>query len=65
MRAAIVGASGFVGQELVRTLADHPEFELVQVQAHQRAGARLGELVPGLGGELAELELGPVYAGAN
>jgi len=64
MRAAIVGASGFVGQELVRTLADHPEFELVQVQAHQRAGARLGELVPGLGGELAELELGPVDAGA-
>lgn len=64
MDVVVVGASGFVGQELVRVLARHPVFEPVAFQAHQRAGRRLGELVPGLSVDLAERPIEPIDPGA-
>jgi N-acetyl-gamma-glutamyl-phosphate reductase len=35
---AVAGASGYAGGELLRILADHPEFEIRTVTAHQNAG---------------------------
>ncbi len=60
MEVAVVGASGFVGQELVRVLAGHPQCELVAAQANQRAGTLLEALIPGLDPRLARRELEPI-----
>lgn len=48
-RAAVVGASGYAGAELLRLLAGHPEIEVVHVTGESSAGTRLAELYPGLG----------------
>ncbi|PJJ61311.1 N-acetyl-gamma-glutamyl-phosphate reductase [Compostimonas suwonensis] len=45
---AVVGASGYAGGELLRVLADHPEFEVRTVTANQSAGLPLGEVAPHL-----------------
>ena len=43
---SILGATGAVGQKLVRLLADHPWFEVASVCASERsAGRRFGEVV--------------------
>ena len=47
-RAAVVGASGYTGAELLRILAGHPEMEVVHATAAANAGARVGELYPSL-----------------
>ncbi len=50
--AAVLGASGYAGGELVRLLDGHPEFDLVYLGAHSRAGATLASVHPHLpGGE--------------
>ncbi|HSG80046.1 MAG TPA: N-acetyl-gamma-glutamyl-phosphate reductase [Acidimicrobiia bacterium] len=50
--AAVLGASGYAGGELVRLLDDHPGIELVYLGAHSQAGRRLAEVHPHLtGGE--------------
>jgi aspartate-semialdehyde dehydrogenase len=42
----VLGATGTVGERLVRLLQDHPWFRLAEVGASERsAGSRLGELV--------------------
>ncbi|MGH3341616.1 MAG: N-acetyl-gamma-glutamyl-phosphate reductase [Carbonactinosporaceae bacterium] len=43
MRAAVAGASGYVGGELVRLLHAHPEFEVGALTAGDSAGSRLGD----------------------
>ncbi len=48
--AAVVGASGYAGGELVRLLDAHPVFELTWLGAHSRAGETLREVHPHLGG---------------
>ncbi len=48
MKAAVVGASGFLGGELVRLLAAHPFFELAMVCSGSTAGRLLSEVRPGL-----------------
>lgn len=58
---AVAGASGYAGGELLRLLANHPEFEVRVVTAHQNAGQRLGAVHPHLV-SLAELELQPTEA---
>src|SRR3954464_12563909 len=45
---AIFGASGFVGPELLRLCAAHPELEPVRLFAESRAGEPLGEVYPHL-----------------
>jgi aspartate-semialdehyde dehydrogenase len=43
-RAGILGATGLVGQRIVKLLADHPWFELTEVAASERSsGKRYGE----------------------
>lgn len=45
---AVAGASGYAGGELLRMLADHPEFEIRTVTAHSNAGVPLIETQPHL-----------------
>ncbi len=46
--AAVAGASGYAGGEVLRLLAGHPEIDPVTVTAHSNAGASLGEVQPHL-----------------
>lgn len=51
-RVGVLGASGLVGQRLVRLLADHPWFELAAVGgSDRRAGTPLGEAIRPLAGD--------------
>jgi N-acetyl-gamma-glutamyl-phosphate reductase len=42
--ASVIGASGYVGAELLRLINEHPLIELRSVFAHSQAGLRLGEV---------------------
>ena len=46
--ASVVGASGFAGGELLRLLADHPEFDLVQATSRSKANRTVGYAHPNL-----------------
>ena len=46
--AAVAGASGYVGGEVLRTLLGHPDVTIGAVTASSNAGNRLGELQPHL-----------------
>jgi N-acetyl-gamma-glutamyl-phosphate reductase len=48
MRAAVAGASGYAGGELLRLLSAHPEFEIGAVTAGASAGDELGAHQPHL-----------------
>ena len=48
MRAAVAGASGYAGGELLRLLATHPELEIGPICAASHAGARIGDVHPHL-----------------
>jgi len=48
--AAVLGASGYAGGELIRFLDGHPGFEVGFLGAHSRAGERLGAVHPHLSG---------------
>lgn len=48
MRAAIAGASGYAGGELLRLLLSHPELEIGALTAASSAGTRLGAHQPHL-----------------
>jgi N-acetyl-gamma-glutamyl-phosphate reductase len=56
VRTAVVGASGYSGQELLRYLARHPAFRLTIVTSRQQAGEPLARSVFGLPAELGELK---------
>ena len=43
---AIIGASGYSGEELVRLLLSHPHVELTAVTSRQYAGQGLGQIFP-------------------
>jgi len=45
-KVAIVGASGYSGEELVRLLLSHPLVELTAITSRQYAGKSLGEIFP-------------------
>ncbi len=47
-KVALIGASGYVGEELVRLLLRHPHAELVAVTSRQFAGKRLADVFPRL-----------------
>jgi N-acetyl-gamma-glutamyl-phosphate reductase len=57
VRTAVIGASGYSGQELLRYLARHPVFQLVLVAAKSTAGQQLSQIVHGLPKELAGLTI--------
>ncbi len=46
--AAVLGASGYLGGELLRVLSDHPSLEVVSAVSQRRAGERLGDVAPNL-----------------
>ncbi|CAL9390556.1 N-acetyl-gamma-glutamyl-phosphate reductase [Streptomyces sp. enrichment culture] len=48
VRAAVAGASGYAGGELLRLLLAHPEVEIGALTANSNAGQRLGALQPHL-----------------
>ncbi|MCI0541329.1 MAG: N-acetyl-gamma-glutamyl-phosphate reductase, partial [Verrucomicrobiales bacterium] len=45
-KVAIVGASGYSGEELVRLLLNHPHVELTGVTSRQYAGQTIGQVFP-------------------
>lgn len=50
VKAAIVGASGYSGEELVARLARHPQVEIVAVTSRQSAGQTVAEVFPRMAG---------------
>ena len=48
-RVAIIGASGYSGEELVRLLLHHPEVEITAVTSRQSAGQSLAQVFPKFG----------------
>ncbi|NNK91482.1 MAG: N-acetyl-gamma-glutamyl-phosphate reductase [Acidimicrobiia bacterium] len=56
IRAAVFGASGYAGGELVRLIDAHPSMEVSHLAAHSAAGRPLGELHPHLGGSHRQLQ---------
>ncbi|HVA99872.1 MAG TPA: N-acetyl-gamma-glutamyl-phosphate reductase [Acidimicrobiales bacterium] len=58
MRAGIVGATGYLGAELLRLLAGHPNLEVAAVQADSSAGKLLWTLYPGLRAPYGDLVVG-------
>lgn len=50
LRVAVVGASGYVGGELVRLLAGHPDVRIVAATANEAAGRPIADVHPNLRG---------------
>lgn len=50
IKAAVVGASGYIGGELVRLLAMHPEVEITAITSRQYAGKKVHKVHPNLRG---------------
>ena len=66
MRAAVAGASGYAGGELLRLLVAHPELEVGAVTAASNAGAALGAVhhhLPTLADRVLEPTTPQVLAG--
>jgi N-acetyl-gamma-glutamyl-phosphate reductase len=61
IRAAVLGATGYVGGELLRLLAAHPDVRVTHATSERRAGQRVGEVFPALGaaGDLTLEALNP------
>lgn len=57
--AAVLGASGYAGAEVVRLLSDHPDLSVLVVTAETHAGRKLGGLYPHLSAA-ADLLLEPL-----
>jgi N-acetyl-gamma-glutamyl-phosphate reductase len=63
-RAAVLGASGYTGAELLRLLAGHPDLEVVHVTADANAGAPVRDLYPSLAAAYPDLVYEPVEPAA-
>jgi len=59
-KAAVIGATGFTGVELISILSSHPAFELAVATARCDAGARLSGIYPALLGTDADALLTPL-----
>lgn len=55
MKTVVVGASGYLGGELLRLLARHPVFEVAAAQGERSAGESVASVHPGLAGEYPDL----------
>ena len=51
LRAAIIGASGYTGQELIRLLLRHPGVEISALTSRKFNGVRVSEVFPAFAGE--------------
>ena len=63
LRAAVVGASGYTGAELLRLLAAHPHIELALATGDSQAGSSVEALYPSLGAAYPGLVLEPFEPG--
>ena len=52
IRAAVVGATGYTGAELLRILHGHRRFEIAYVAGHSKAGLPIAEVLPSFTGIL-------------
>ncbi|HLX64360.1 MAG TPA: N-acetyl-gamma-glutamyl-phosphate reductase [Planctomycetota bacterium] len=52
IRVSIVGATGLVGECLIRALVGHPQCKLSMLVSDHAAGKKIGDLLPPLRGEL-------------
>src|SRR5436305_11071097 len=55
IRASIVGATGLVGECLIRALLGHPQVKIGLLVSDHAAGKNIGDLLPPLRGELDQL----------
>jgi len=55
VKVGIIGASGFTGAELLRLVAQHPEFDLAVATGDSQAGTRAADLYPGLAAAYPDL----------
>ena len=60
LRVGIVGARGYVGGELIRRLAAHPQFELAYVTSRELVGQPLSAHIVGYAGDVHYTS--PAYA---
>ena len=62
MRIGVIGASGFVGGEMLRLLVSHPKVEISMVTSRQYVGEYVSRIQPSLKGftdiTFSELDLG-------
>lgn len=56
MNAAIIGASGYSGEELVRLLSRHPNVQLAAVTSRSLAGQKVADVMPALRHAVGDLE---------
>ena len=63
-QAAVVGAAGYAGAELLRLLAGHPDLEVTRAVAASHAGSPVAELYPALGPAYGGLMLDAWDSGA-
>lgn len=64
IRTAILGASGYVGGELLRLLAAHPQLAPSRLFGDSKAGQRLGAVHPHLAGAFPDLVIERFESGA-
>jgi N-acetyl-gamma-glutamyl-phosphate reductase len=64
LQAGVVGASGYIGAELLRVLAAHPDLEVVAATAATQAGGRVADLYPSLTPAYPDLVLDPLEPAA-
>src|SRR3972149_7428636 len=50
VKAAVYGASGYTGQELIRLLLRHPEVEITAITSRQYKNLPLAKIFPGFQG---------------
>lgn len=62
VKVGIVGASGFLGLELLRICAGHPEFDVVTAMAGTQAGEAAGVRYPSLAASYPDLRFEPTSA---
>jgi len=53
VRVAVTGASGLVGECLIRLLLGHPDVEVTYLGSHSSAGRDIADVLPSLKGELS------------
>lgn len=61
----IVGARGYVGQELIRILLRHPRLDIAYVVSRTQAGEPIARIVPGAPGDLVFEDLAAEAAAAR
>lgn len=60
----LIGARGYVGAELIRLIADHPQFELAFVSSRELEGQRVADHNAAYRGDLRYVAYGPDQAAA-